>query len=186
MSLGCTDQDAILAPGVVPVANREFTGNQPPATWPWAQPGLARRTPTVPPVSDVSTESVAAPGPDLIAGISAGRAQEQYGIYSTIAPMVAAPPGFVDHRTPWQDATRLTGQALGRSTEAEKPVADLEARLARARQQYPALAGAAGVLPRGARPDDRPPGSTCSPATGSPPGSAPNSWARSTRPTSSS
>lgn len=141
VSLGYTDQDAILALGVVPVGIREFTGNQPSATWPWAQPKLDGRTATVLPVGDVSTEAIAALRPDLIVGISAGLTQETYDTYSKIAPTIAAPSGFVDYGTPWQDATRLTGQALGRSAEADALVADLEARFAQVRQQYPALAG---------------------------------------------
>ena len=40
VSLGYTDQDAILALSVVPVAIREFTGDQPSATWPWARDRL--------------------------------------------------------------------------------------------------------------------------------------------------
>lgn len=149
VSLGYTDQDAILALGVVPVGIREFTGNQPSATWPWAQPKLNGQTATVLPVGDVSTEAIAALRPDLIVGISAGLTQETYDTYSKIAPTIAQPAGFVDYGTPWQDATKLTGQALGRSAEADKLVADLEARFAQAKQQYPALVGksVAGVRP---------------------------------------
>lgn len=149
VSLGYTDQDAILALGVVPVAIREFTGNQPSATWPWAQPELNGQSPAVLPIGDVSTESIAALRPDLIIGISAGLTKEQYDTYSKIAPTVAAPTGFVDYGTPWQDATKLTGQALGKSAEADTLVSDLEARFAQVKQQYPALAGTsvAGVRP---------------------------------------
>ncbi len=45
VSLGYTDQDAILAFGVVPVAIREFTGNRPGATWPWASDRLQGQQP---------------------------------------------------------------------------------------------------------------------------------------------
>ena len=47
VSLGYTDQDAILALGVVPVAIREFTGNRPAATWPWASDRLQGQEPQV-------------------------------------------------------------------------------------------------------------------------------------------
>jgi iron complex transport system substrate-binding protein len=149
VSLGYTDQDAILALGTVPVAIREFTGQKPSATWEWAQDKLQGQTPTVLPVGEVGTEVIAALRPDLIIGISAGLTQEQYDMYSKIAPVVASPQGFIDYGTPWQDATRLTGQALGRSAEAEELVGDLEARFTQVKQQYPALMGktAAGVRP---------------------------------------
>ncbi|MCE3555877.1 iron-siderophore ABC transporter substrate-binding protein [Pseudonocardia sp. RS11V-5] len=141
VSLGYTDQDAILALGVVPVAIREFTGNKPSATWDWAQDELQGQQPQVLPVGDVGTEAIAALRPDLIIGISAGLTQEQYDTYSKIAPTIAQPAGFVDYGTPWQDATRLTGRALGTPAAAEKLISDLEARFAQAKEQYPALQG---------------------------------------------
>ncbi|GAA4705080.1 iron-siderophore ABC transporter substrate-binding protein [Pseudonocardia yuanmonensis] len=149
VSLGYTDQDAILALGVVPVAIREFTGNKPSATWDWAQDRLQGRQPQVLPVGEVSTEAVAALRPDLIIGISAGLTQEQYDTYSKIAPTVAQPAGFVDYGTPWQDATRLTGQALGKPAEADRLISDLEAKFAQVKAANPALQGktVAGVRP---------------------------------------
>src|SRR3954451_18908704 len=102
VSLGYTDQDAILALGVVPVAIREFTGNKPSATWDWAQDELQGQQPQVLPVGDVGTEAIAALRPDLIVGISAGLTQEQYDTYSKIAPTIAQPSGFVDYGTLWQ------------------------------------------------------------------------------------
>jgi iron complex transport system substrate-binding protein len=152
VSLGYTDQDAILALGVVPVAIREFTGQQPSATWPWAQSMLQGQKPEVLPAGEVSTEAIAALRPDLIVGISAGLTREQYETYSRIAPVVAAPEQYVDYGTPWQDVTRMVGTALGKAPEADELVTDLEARFAAARAQYPALAGksVAGVRPSAA------------------------------------
>jgi iron complex transport system substrate-binding protein len=141
VSLGYTDQDAILALGVVPVAIREFTGNKPSATWEWAQSKLNGQKPQVLPIGEVGTETIAALKPDLIIGISAGLTQAQYDTYSKIAPTIAAPQGFVDYGTPWQDATKITGQALGKTAEADKLIADLEAKITSVKQQYPNLAG---------------------------------------------
>lgn len=149
VSLGYTDQDALLALGVVPVAIREFTGEQPSATWPWARDKLGGAQPQVLPLAGPSLESIAALRPDLIVGISAGLTQAQYDDYTRIAPTIAAPAGFADYGVPWQDATTLTGQAVGKTAEAEKLVTDLEARISQTRQQYPRLQGKtiAGVLP---------------------------------------
>jgi iron complex transport system substrate-binding protein len=148
VSLGYTDQDAILALGVVPVAIREFTGGQPSATWPWAQDRLQGQQPTVLPVGEVSTEAIAALQPDLIVGISAGLTREQYDTYSKIAPTISRPEQYVDYGTPWQDVTTMVGTALGRSAEAGEHVADLEARFAAVRAQYPAFAGRTAALAR--------------------------------------
>ena len=71
VSLGYTDQDAILALGTVPVAIREFTGNQPSATWPWAADRLKGEQPAVLPADEVTPDEIAALEPDLIVAGSA-------------------------------------------------------------------------------------------------------------------
>jgi iron complex transport system substrate-binding protein len=140
VSLGYTDQDTILALGVVPVAIREFTGNRPAATWPWASDRLRGEQPQVL-TGDVSTEAIAALRPDLIVAVSAGLTREQYDTYSRIAPTVTQPPGADPYQTAWQDVTRLIGTALGKAAEADRLVTDLEARFAAVRAQYPQFAG---------------------------------------------
>ncbi|MHA6794183.1 iron-siderophore ABC transporter substrate-binding protein [Pseudonocardia bannensis] len=145
VSLGYTDQDAILALGVVPVAIREFTGNRPSATWPWAQDELQGQQPQVL-NGEINLETLAALRPDLIVGVSAGMTREQYDTYSRIAPTIAQPEGFVDYGAPWQDATRLIGAALGKSNEAEKLVTDLESRFAAVRSDNAEFAGKKAVV----------------------------------------
>jgi iron complex transport system substrate-binding protein len=140
VSLGYTDQDTILALGVVPVAIREFTGNRPAATWPWASDRLQGQQPQVL-TGEISTEAIAALRPDLIVAVSAGLTQEQYDTYSQIAPTITQPPGSNPYQTAWQDATHLIGAALGKADEADRLVTDLEARFASVRAQYPQFAG---------------------------------------------
>jgi iron complex transport system substrate-binding protein len=140
VSLGYTDQDAILALGVVPVAIREFTGEQPSATWPWARDLLQGQQPQVL-TGELGAEPIAALRPDLIVAVSAGLTQEQYDTFSRIAPVITQPMGQQPFQTRWQDSTRLIGQALGRSTEADGLVADLEGRFAAVSAEYPQLAG---------------------------------------------
>nr|WP_239029310.1 iron-siderophore ABC transporter substrate-binding protein [Pseudonocardia acidicola] len=145
VSLGYTDQDAILALGVVPVAIREFTGKQPSATWPWARDRLQGQQPQVLD-GEINLETLAALRPDLIIGVSAGLTREQYESYSRIAPTIAQPEGFVDYGTPWQDATRVIGTALGRSAQADKLVTDLQARFAAIRSANAEFAGKRAVV----------------------------------------
>ena len=141
VSLGYTDQDAILALGTVPVAVREFVGNRPAATWPWAADRLRGAQPQVLPAGAVTPDAVAAVRPDLIVAISAGLTREQYDAYSKIAPTVAAPEGAPDFGTPWRDATRLTGAALGIPGEADRLIADTEEKFLKAEEDNPELAG---------------------------------------------
>jgi len=145
VSLGYTDQDAILALGVVPVAIRGFTGNRPSATWPWAADRLQGQQPEVL-SGDIDPEKIAALRPDLIVAVSAGLSQEQYDVFSRIAPTITQPVGFSAYPTPWQDATRLIGRALGRTGEAEQLVTDLDARFVAVRAQYPQFAGKQAAL----------------------------------------
>jgi iron complex transport system substrate-binding protein len=140
VSLGYTDQDTILAFGVVPLAIREFTGNRPSATWPWASDRLQGQQPQVL-TGEVGTEALAALRPDLIVAVSAGLTAEQYDTYSRIAPTITQPVGSDPYQTAWQDATRLIGAALGEADEADRLVADLEARFADVRARYPQFAG---------------------------------------------
>jgi iron complex transport system substrate-binding protein len=140
LSLGYTDQDTILALGVVPVAIREFTGNRPSATWPWASDRLQGQQPQVL-SGEINIETIAALQPDLIVALSAGLTQEQYDTYSEIAPTITQPVGSSPFQTAWQEATREIGAALGRSEQAEQLVTDLEARFAAVRAQYPQFAG---------------------------------------------
>jgi iron complex transport system substrate-binding protein len=140
VSLGYTDQDTILALGVVPVGIREFTGNRPSATWPWASDRLQGQQPQVL-TGEISTEAIAALRPDLIVAVSAGLTQEQYDTYSRIAPTITQPPGSNPFQTGWQDATHLIGTALGKADEADRLVTDLEARFAEVRAQYPQFVG---------------------------------------------
>lgn len=154
VSLGPTDQDAILALGTVPIAIREFTGNRPSATWPWAADRLRGEQPVVLPAGDVTPESVAQLKPDLIVAISAGLTREQYDAFSAVAPTVAGPAAPAGRAVPWQDATRLTGAALGLPGEADRLVNDVEDKFIKAEEEHPELAGAtvAAVRPGAAGP----------------------------------
>jgi iron complex transport system substrate-binding protein len=142
VSLGPTDQDAILALDTVPIAIREFTGHQPSATWPWAADRLRGEQPKVLPAAGVTPEALAELRPDLIVAITAGLTREQYDAFSRVAPTVAAPAGTVDGAVPWQDATRLTGAALGVPEAADRLVTQVEGRFVKAEQAHPELAGA--------------------------------------------
>lgn len=141
VSLGYTDQDAILALGVVPVAIREFTGNRPAATWPWASDRLQGRQPQVLVGDQINVETVAALAPDLIVAVSAGLDQQEYDTFSRIAPTIAHPQGVNPFQIAWQDSTRMIGTALGRAEDAERLVTELEGRFEAVRGQYPQFEG---------------------------------------------
>jgi iron complex transport system substrate-binding protein len=146
VSVGFNDQDAILALGVVPVGIRDWYGEQPNATWLWAQDELGGATTEVLPSNELNFEQIAALNPDLIIGISSGMSEQDYATLSQIAPTVAQSAAFIDYGVPWQEQTRVIGTALGRSAQAETLVAEVEALFADARTQHPAFAGASAVV----------------------------------------
>lgn len=141
VSLGYTEQDAILAFGVVPVAVRHAFGPEDDVFFPWADAAAGDAKPTIMPRAAVDIEMVAAAEPDLIMAVTAGLEPGEYEKLSAIAPVVVQPKEFVAFGTPWQDQTRITGRALGQPERAEQLVAEVEGRFAAARARYPQLQG---------------------------------------------
>ncbi len=146
VTVGYTDQDPVLALGVTPVAVREWFGEHPSATWPWAQDELGDAEPEVLPAGELNFEQIANLAPDLIVGVSSGMTREEYGTLSEIAPTIVQSDEYVDFGVPWQEQTRVVGRALGRQKRAEELVSKVEARFAEARKAHPEFEGASGVV----------------------------------------
>lgn len=149
VSIGYTEQDALLALGVVPVGIREWFGNQPSATWSWARSRLGGAKPTVLDRDTLNFEQIAALHPDLIVGMSSGMTAGDYAKLSQIAPTLAQSAAYPEYRMPWQEVTTTIGRAVGRGPQAEALVAGVQAQFAAARQQHPEFAGKTGVVAEG-------------------------------------
>ena len=151
VTLGLSDQDPLLALGVAPIAVSAWYGDYPSAVWPWAQDELGAATPVVlnggvrseeaPPL-----EEIAALQPDLIISLYNGTTQEQYTQLSRIAPTVLPTEQYANFTITWQEATRVTGQALGREAEALALVNGLQQRFAAAAAEHPQFAGLTAVV----------------------------------------
>ena len=146
VSVGFGEHDGLLALGVIPIAVRDWYGDQPDATWPWAQDELGDAHPVVLASDEENFEQIAALEPDLIVGISSGMTQEQYDILSAIAPTVAQPGEYIDYGTPWDVALEITGRAVGRSAEAAQVIADTKQLFADAIAEHPEFAGATAAV----------------------------------------
>ncbi len=150
VAVGLTEQDALLALGVVPVGTTEWFGEHPGAIWPWAQDeleALGGETPTV--VGDataVNFEKVASLQPDLILALYAGLTDADYDKLAQIAPTVAQQTEFVDYGTPWEEATRTVGQAIGKAEEADALVEEVEAEFAAAVEAHPEFQGKSSLM----------------------------------------
>lgn len=145
--VGLTEQDALLALGVVPVATREWYGERSGAIFEWAQDELGdAEPPVVLSSTELNFEQIAALQPDVIVGLYSGLTTEEYDTLAKIAPTVAQPGEYVDYGIPWQELTRKIGLIVGKSAEAEQLVADVEAQFATVREQHPEFNGATGVV----------------------------------------
>jgi iron complex transport system substrate-binding protein len=142
VTVGMTEQDTVLALGVAPVGVTEWYGEQPYATWPWAQDELGDAQPEV--LSNVDGfqyERIAALDPDLIIGTNAGLDDESYRLLSDIAPTIAHPAGAPLYFSPWDDQARLIARALGREAAMDEIIADIDAQFAEAAAAHPEFAG---------------------------------------------
>ncbi len=146
VTVGFTDQDPVLALGVAPVAVREWFGEKPHATWPWAQDELGDGEPEVLTSTELNFEQIAGLDPDLIVGVSSGMTRQEHDTLSEIAPTLAQSGEFVDYGVPWQEQTRAVGRALGRQDRAGGIVSDVEARFAGVREAHPEFEDATGVV----------------------------------------
>lgn len=149
VTVGWTEQDALLALGVVPVATTGWIGDAPGAIHPWAKDELGEAE--LPEVLDdgdgIQFERIAALQPDLILALYVpfGLTQGDYDRLSQIAPTVAPPAGVPDGGISWQELTRTVGIAVGQAEAADQIVRDVEARFTEAREQHPKFVGALGV-----------------------------------------
>ncbi|GAB2984876.1 iron-siderophore ABC transporter substrate-binding protein [Amycolatopsis acidiphila] len=148
VTVGLTDQDALLALGVVPVGTTEWLGNFPGAIGPWAQDklGTAAKPEVLSNTDGPQYEKIAALRPDLILGLYSALTQEQYDTLSKIAPTIAQPKEYADYGIPWQDSVRTVGKVLGRSADADKLVSDVEGQFTKARTDNPQFVGATALV----------------------------------------
>lgn len=140
VALGLTDQDYLLALGVVPVGIRDWFGEQPNAVWPWARSYLNGAEPEL--LSrELNFEAIAALKPDLITAVYGAVTEEEYQLLNAIAPTVTQPAGLEGGQISWQEQTRFTGEILGRTAEARAIVEALEGKIDGAVAAHPEFAG---------------------------------------------
>jgi iron complex transport system substrate-binding protein len=141
VSVGFNDQDALLALGVVPVGIREWYGEQPFATWPWAIDALGDAEPEVLASAELNFEQITALEPDLIVGLSSGMTESEYATLSGIAPTIAQSAEYIEYGVPWDVGTLTVGRAVGRVAEAEALVTEVQDRIAAEAAAHPEWAG---------------------------------------------
>ncbi|MBB6171885.1 iron complex transport system substrate-binding protein [Nocardiopsis mwathae] len=141
VTLGLSDQDAVLALGVKPVGAVDWFKEDPYGKWPWTKELWGDEAPEIVGERDeYNMEKIAALEPDVIIAQYSGMQQEQYDKLSEIAPVVAQPKDHPDYAAPWKEMAQRIGQALGRETEMDKLIEATDAKFAQVREEHPEFA----------------------------------------------
>jgi iron complex transport system substrate-binding protein len=149
VSAGFTEQDDLLAVGVVPIAVTDWFGGEPFAVWPWAQPRLGGAQPVVLSLADgIQADQIAALKPDLIVAINAGLDQDTYTKLSAIAPTIAQ-SGQDAFFEPWKDQATTIGQAVSKHDDMQRLIAGIEEKFTTVGTNNPQFAGKKVLLLQG-------------------------------------
>ncbi|MBE7325797.1 iron-siderophore ABC transporter substrate-binding protein [Nocardioides sp. Y6] len=148
-TVGWTDQDHVLALGVVPVGATELTwGGNDNGSSDWFDARLEEvggEAPTRYSDTDgIPFDEIAESQPDLILATNSGITQKDYDKLSEIAEVVAYPEA--PWVTSWRDSLEMVGDALGRPALADELLEESEQVIADAREEHPEVDGTSFVF----------------------------------------
>jgi iron complex transport system substrate-binding protein len=149
VSAGYTEQDDLLAVGVVPIAVTKWWGDQPFAVWPWAQPKLGDAKPTVLSLDNgIPVDQIAGLKPDLIVAVDAGVDADTYQKLSAIAPTIpqSDEDAFFE---PWKDQATAIGQAVFQADQMKSLIDAVDQKFAAVSQKNPQWKGKKALLMQG-------------------------------------
>jgi iron complex transport system substrate-binding protein len=139
ISAGFTEQDDLLALGVVPAAVTNWWGDQPFGVWPWAQPRLGGAQPVVLSLVDgLQFDRIAALKPDLIVSTNAGVDRDSYNRLSGIAPTIPQ-SGDDPFFEPWKVQADAIGLAVFQTDHMKSLVSGVDNKfsdVAKANQRF--------------------------------------------------
>ena len=149
VSAGFTEQDDLLAVGVVPIAVTAWYGDEPFAVWPWARPKLGGAQPVVLNLDNgIQVEQIAGLKPDLIVATNAGLDVDTYQKLSAIAPTVAQSGGEAFFE-PWKDQANTIGQAVFQAEQMKSLIAAVDDKFVTAGKNNPQFSGKKVLLLQG-------------------------------------
>ena len=130
VSAGLTEQDDLLAVGVVPIAVTNWFGDQPLGVWPWALPKLGSAQPVVLNLDNgIQVDQIAALKPDLIIAVNAGLDADTYKKLSAIAPTIAQSGGDAFFES-WKDQAAAVGTAVFQGRQMKQLIAGVDDKFA--------------------------------------------------------
>jgi iron complex transport system substrate-binding protein len=149
VSAGFTEQDDLLAVGVVPIAVTNWFGDEPSAVWPWAQQKLGGAQPVVLNLDNgIPVDQIAGLKPDLIVAINAGLDADTYQKLSAIAPTVAQQDGDAFFE-PWKTQATTIGEAAFQSDQMKSLIDAVDKQFAAVGQKNPQWKAKKALLMQG-------------------------------------
>ncbi len=149
VSAGYTEQDDLLAVGVVPIAVTNWFGDQPFAVWPWAQPKLGGAQPVVLNLDNgIPVDQIAGLKPDLIVAVNAGLDADTYQKLSAIAPTIAQSDGDAFFE-PWKEQASAVGQAVFKADQMKSLIDGVDKQFTDVSQKNPQWKGKKALLMEG-------------------------------------
>jgi iron complex transport system substrate-binding protein len=149
VSAGYTEQDDLLAVGVVPIAVTNWFGDEPFAVWPWAQPKLGAAQPVVLNLDNgIAVDQIAGLKPDLIVATNAGLDAGTYQKLSAIAPTIAQ-SGDDAFFEAWKDQATTIGQAVFQVDQMKALVSAVDQKFADVGQKNPTWKDKKALLMQG-------------------------------------
>jgi iron complex transport system substrate-binding protein len=143
--VGLTEQDTLMALGIVPVGITYWFGDKElQGVYPWAQEYLGDADlPTVlDSTNGVDIEAVAALAPDLIIGQYTGLTEQEYKKLSAMGvPVVAQSADYADYGMPWDEMTLNIGAAVGQPKAAQALIDGVTERIADEAAAHPEFQG---------------------------------------------
>lgn len=146
VSAGLTEQDDLLAVGVVPIAITTWFGEQPFGVWPWAQPKLGSATPALLNLDNgIQVDAISRLKPDLIVAVNAGLDAETYKKLSEIAPTIAQSGGEAFFE-PWKEQAAAVATAVFKKDQMSRLVDAVAEKFTAVGQANPSLKDRTAVL----------------------------------------
>ena len=139
VSAGFTEQDDLLAVGIVPIAVTNWFGDQPFGVWPWALPKLGSAQPVVLNLDNgIQVDQIAALKPDLIVAVNAGLDADTYKKLAAIAPTIAQSDGDAFFE-PWKDQATAVGTAVFQGRQMKQLITGVDDTFAGVAKNNPAF-----------------------------------------------
>ena len=149
VSAGFTEQDDLLAVGVVPIAVTNWFGDQPFGVWPWARPQLGNAKPVVLNLDNgPQIKQIAGLKPDLIVAIDAGLDEDTYHKLTAIAPTIPQSDGDAFFE-PWKDQATTIGRALFQPDQMKSLIGSVDQKFAAVADKYPQFKNKRALLLQG-------------------------------------